>query len=99
MNKKTPPHIPSFLFDAESALDETSLLKLSLILSGLSSENKPYKIDYTTLLMSYGAWKGQNLDEFCHEQTISYFMFNPSNDSAEAREALFHEIHEFLSGK
>ena len=75
MNKKTPPHIPSFLFDAESALDETSLLKLSLILSGLSTENKPYKIDYTTLLMSYGAWKGQNLDEFCHEQTISYFMF------------------------
>ena len=90
--------IPSFLFNEGKEPSLNSLINLNLILNGLEFDKKPYQIDYQVLLMSYSSWKGNNLDEFCHKQTLSYFLFNPQNDSAVAREALFIEIREFLAG-
>lgn len=96
-NNLTKP-TPSFLFEEDSLLCENSLINLNLILNGLADDKKPYQIDYHTLLMSYSLWKGNNLDEFCHKQTLSYFLFNSKYDSAVAREAFYIEIREFLSG-
>ena len=81
--------IPSFLCEENGhSICEKSLISLNLILNGLDNEKKPYKIDYQNVMMSYSLWKGTCLDEFCHKQALSYFLFNPQNDSAVAREAL-----------
>ncbi len=89
---------PSFLFEENTKVCKDSLITLNLILNGLASEKKPYQINYHTLLMSYSLWQGTDLDDFCHKQALSYFLFNPQNDSEVAREALFIEIREFLAG-
>lgn len=94
-NKSTP--VPSFITYESGNLDY-SILQLNLYLNAYSEGDKPYRIDYNTLLMSYHLWKGKNLDEFCQNQTLGYFLLNPANDSAEAREAFCIEIREFLSG-
>ncbi|MBS9461437.1 hypothetical protein LV716_13750 [Flagellimonas sp. HMM57] len=94
-NKSTPTF--SFLTNEYSELD-SSVFLLNLYLNGYNASNKPYKIDYNTLLVSYHLWEGSDLDEFCHDQALGYFLFNPLNDSAEAREAFSIEIREFLSG-
>lgn len=98
MNNNLPKTLPSFLFEEDDKLSQDSLINLNLILNGLANDKKPYQIDYNTLLMSYSLWKGKNLDEFCHKQALSYFLFNPQNDSAVAREALYIEIREFFTG-
>ncbi|WP_350290911.1 hypothetical protein [uncultured Croceitalea sp.] len=98
MKDDLPKVLPSFLFKEDNKLCEDSLINLNLILNGLANDKKPYQIDYHTLLLSYSLWKGTDLDEFCHKQALSYFLFNPKNDSAVAREALYIEIREFLSG-
>jgi len=98
MNNKQAKSLPSFLFEEDEKLCKDSLINLNLILNGLANDQKPYQINYNTLLMSYSLWKGKDLDEFCHKQALSYFLFNPQNDSAVAREALFIEIREFLIG-
>lgn len=92
-----PFQISSFLADDYRSLDYSVFL-LNLYLNGYNTKDKPYSIDYNTLLMSYHAWKGRDLDEFCQSQTLSYFLLNPRNDSAEAREAFCIEIREFLLG-
>jgi len=89
MNNKQAKSLPSFLFEEDEKLCKDSLINLNLILNGLANDQKPYQINYNTLLMSYSLWKGKDLDEFCHKQALSYFLFNPQNDSAVAREALF----------
>ncbi|TAI49278.1 hypothetical protein [Flagellimonas allohymeniacidonis] len=94
MNKKLSAQIPSFLTNEPADL-EYSIFKLNLFLNGC----KPYTIDYQVLLMSYHFWKGKDLDEFCQEQTISYFLLNPLHDSVEAREAFCLEIREFLTNQ
>ncbi|MDT0607031.1 hypothetical protein [Croceitalea rosinachiae] len=96
MKKERQPHTSSFLFDSKDAIDEQSIFMLNLYLSAIAE--KPYTIDYNTLLMSFHLWKGSNIEEFCEKHTISYFLFNPQNDSAEAREAFFMDIREFLIG-
>ncbi|WP_350285285.1 hypothetical protein [uncultured Croceitalea sp.] len=98
MKKDIIPHSPSFLFDEELGLSDLSIFKLNLYLNAIDADAKPYQIDYNTLLMSYHLWKGSDLEEFCEKQTISYFLFNPQNDSAEAREAFYMDIREFLGG-
>lgn len=89
----------SFLFKGEQELDLSALVKLSLYLHATDKSLKPYQIDYTVLLMSYKLWGSKSLEEFCVNQTLSYFLFNPQNDSAVAREAMYMEIREFLMGK
>ncbi|WP_435622841.1 hypothetical protein [Flagellimonas sp.] len=98
MNKNLSTQISSFLVDDTLNLDY-SIFRLNLYLNGLGDAYKPYKIDYHTVLTSYYLWGGKNLEEFCQDQTVSYFLMNPMNDSPEAREALSLEIREFLSGK
>ncbi len=98
MDKNVNSENPSFLTDEHANLDY-SIFQLNLILNGYDNADKPYKIDYNVLLMSYHLWDGKDLEEFCQKQTISYFLLNPTNDSAEAREAFSLEIREFLSGK
>ena len=88
----------SFLFSESSELSLLSLFKLNLYLNDTNAQLKPYQIDYNILMLSYRMWKGKDLEEFCEKQTLSYFLFNPHHDSAEAREALFMEIREFLMG-
>lgn len=92
MNQKFSVPADSFL-STESEHLEYSIFKLNLLLNG----EKPYKIDYHILLMCYHLWKGNSLEEFCHEQTVGYFLLNPLQDSVEAREAFYFEIREFLS--
>lgn len=87
----------SFLTCEPKSLDY-SIFQLNLYLNGYDEAHKPYKIDYNTLLMSYHLCPGKNLDEFCQDQTISYFLLNPAHASAEAREAFYIEIREFLAG-
>ena len=89
---------PSFLFGEDKPPCKDSLINLNLILNGLDNDKKPYQIDYQMLLMSYSLWKGTDLEEFCFKQALSYFLFNPQNDSAVAREALFIAIREFFTG-
>ncbi len=89
----------SFLFNDKKELEPSSLIKLNLYLNSSDQSFKPYQIDYNILLLSYGMWEGRNLEEFCKKQTLSYFLFNPQNDSAEAREAMYMDIREFLMGK
>jgi len=97
MKKETKPHFSSsFLFNNELAINSKSIFMLNLYLNGL--DKKPYTIDYNTLLMSYHLWKGDDIEDFCEKQTISYFLFNPLNDSAGAREAFYMDIREFLIG-
>ena len=96
MKKERPPRTTSFLLDGEHDIDNQSIFMLNLYLNAV--DQKPYTIDYNTLLMSYHLWSGSDLEEFCEKQTISYFLFNPQNDSAEAREAFYMEIREFLGG-
>lgn len=96
MKKNRLSHNSSFLLNNESFLETQSLYLLNLYLN--TAEAKPYSIDYNTLLMSYHLWKGDNIEEFCEKQTISYFLFNPHNDSSEAREAFYMDIREFLVG-
>ena len=96
-NPRTKGH--SFLFDDDQRLDHASLIKLNLYLNSTDKNFKPYQIDYNILLLSYQMWKGKDLEEFCEKQTLSYFLFNPQNDSAEAREAMYMDIREFLIGK
>ncbi|MEO9513747.1 MAG: hypothetical protein ABJN84_00775 [Flavobacteriaceae bacterium] len=97
MDNNEPILISSFLTNDYQSLDYSVFL-LNLYLNGYDKEDKPYTIEYNTLLMSYHAWKGKDLDEFCQSQTLSYFLLNPRNDSAEAREAFCIEIREFLLG-
>nr|WP_299383704.1 hypothetical protein [Allomuricauda sp.] len=87
--------LPSFLPYEPKTL-EYSIFQLNLYLCGYSTSQKPYTIDYHLLLMSYHANRHKDLDEFCQNQTISYFLMHPNNDSAEAREAFYIEIREFL---
>lgn len=88
----------SFLFNDKKELDASSLIKLNLYLNSSDQSVKPYQIDYNVLLLSYSMWEGKSLEEFCEKQTLSYFLFNPQNDSAEAREAMYMDIREFLMG-
>lgn len=99
MKNNCPKVLPSFLFNENKQPSKDSLINLNLVLSGLPSDKKPYHINYQMLLMSYAFWKGDDLDEFCYKQALSYFLFHPRNDSAVAREALFIEIREFFLGK
>ncbi len=89
----------SFLCDGNQELDAVSLIKFNLYLNTTDRRLKPYQIDYNILLLSYQMWKGKDLEEFCEKQTLSYFLFNPLHDSAEAREAMYMDIREFLIGK
>ncbi|MBT8238424.1 MAG: hypothetical protein HKO81_02395 [Flavobacteriaceae bacterium] len=98
MNKKYEVEPRSFLIDQDNKLNYSALFKLNLYLNALDTHKKPYTIDYNTLLLSYHMWKGKNVEEFCEKQTISHFLFNPQNDSAEAREAFYMDIREFLLG-
>lgn len=95
MDNTRPTNTSSFLAHEHENLDY-SIFQLNLILNAYSERQKPYKIDYNVLLLSYSLWKGGDIDEFCQDQTIGYFLLNPSNDSAEAREAFCMEIREFL---
>lgn len=89
----------TFLFNDKGELDASSLIKFNLYLNSSSDQCiKPYQIDYNVLLLSYAMWEGKSLEEFCKKQTLSYFLFNPQNDSAEAREAMYMDIREFLMG-
>ncbi len=97
MDKNIPTSIPSFLTNESENLDY-SIFQLNLYLNGYSELEKPYKIDYNTLLMSYHLCRGTDIEEFCLDQTLGYFLLNPANDSAEAREAFCIEIREFLLG-
>ncbi len=97
MDNTKPTHASSFLASEYENLDY-SIFQLNLFLNAYSDGQKPYKIDYNVLLMSYRQWNGSDIDEFCQDQTIGYFLLNPSNDSAEAREAFCMEIREFLLG-
>jgi len=97
-NKTTPNPSKSFLFNEKQELDISSLIKLNLYLNATDAREKPYHIDYNILLLSYQKWQGKDLEEFCEKQTLSYFLFNPHHDSAEAREAMYMDIREFLIG-
>ncbi|WP_190809225.1 hypothetical protein [Flagellimonas sp. S3867] len=97
MNKNVTTQIPSFLTNEPEDLDY-SIFQLNLYLNGYNEAYKPYKIDYHLLVISYHLWEGRDLEEFCQKQTICYFLMNPMNDSAEAREAFCFEIREFLLG-
>ena len=92
-----PPYM-SFLCDGNQNFEDFSLIKFNLYLNTTDKKIKPYQLDYNILLLSYQLWKGKDLEEFCEKQTLSYFLFNPQNDSAEAREAMYMDIREFLSG-
>ncbi len=89
----------SFLCNDNKELDASSLIKLTLYLNAADTSLKPYQLDYNVLLLSYQMWGGTSLEEFCEKQTLSYFLFNPQQDSAEAREAMYMDIREFLMGK
>ncbi len=89
--------LPSFL-PIETKTLEYSLFLLNLYLNGYGEKHKPYTIDYHTLLLSYHFWGKKSLEEFCQNQTLSYFLLHPNDDSAEAREAFYIEIREFLTG-
>ncbi|MEM8506297.1 MAG: hypothetical protein AAF717_00650 [Bacteroidota bacterium] len=99
MENRPKSKFSSFLYNEDNELDAASLILLNLYLNTTDRNLKPYHIDYNILLLSYQLWKGQDLEEFCEKQTLSYFLFNPQNDSAEAREALYMDIREFLIGK
>ena len=99
MEQKPKPQEQSFLFDKDNHLDFNSLIKLNIYLNMENQDLKPYQIDYNVLLLSYQMWGGKSFEEFCRKQTLSYFLFNPQNDSAEAREAMYMDIREFLIGK
>jgi len=96
MKKERQSYTSSFLINSEYDIDYQSMFMLNLYLNEI--DQKPYTIDYNTLLMSYNLWKGNDVEDFCEKQVISYFLFNPQNDSAEAREALYMDIREFLLG-
>ncbi len=98
MKSKQKVSPKSFLFDKHDQLSSSSLIKLNLYLNSSDNSIKPYQIDYNVLLLSYQMWQGTDLEEFCEKQTLSYFLFNPQNDSAEAREAMYMDIREFLMG-
>ncbi|UOY07261.1 hypothetical protein L0P88_01610 [Muricauda sp. SCSIO 64092] len=98
MENNPEPSVDSFLFNDKNELSPSSLIKLNLYLNTTDRNLKPYQIDYNILLLSYQAWSGRSLEEFCEKQTLSYFLFNPQNDSAEAREAMYMDIREFLMG-
>lgn len=98
MENNPEPSVDSFLFNDKNELSPSSLIKLNLYLNTTDRNVKPYQIDYNILLLSYHAWNGRSLEEFCEKQTLSYFLFNPQNDSAEAREAMYMDIREFLMG-
>lgn len=87
-----------FLFNEKRELSPSSLIKLNLYLNTSDQKRKPYNLDYNILLLSYQMWQGHDLEEFCEKQTLSYFLFNPQHDSAEAREAMYMDIREFLIG-
>lgn len=90
--------ITSFLVGEYEGLDY-HIFQLNLYLNAYSEAQKPYKIEYTTLLASYHQWKGKDVDEFCLNQTLGYFLSNPTtHDSVGAREAFCIEIREFLLG-
>ena len=92
-------HFLSSTFSTEEDKSlQRSIFRLNLYLGGFRHNQKPYTIHYNILLMSYHKWNGKDLDEFCHRQTISHFLFNPDEDSVEAREAYYLEIREFLAG-
>ena len=88
----------SFLCNDNNELDASSLIRLNLYLNCTDHSVKPYQIDYNVLLLSYHLWEGKSFEEFCKKQTLSYFLFNPHHDSAEAREAMYMDIREFLMG-
>lgn len=96
MKKERQSHATSFLFNSEFDINKESIFMMNLYLNAV--DEKPYSIDYNTLLMSYHLWKGDDIEDFCENQTISYFLFNPQNDSAGAREAFYMDIREFLIG-
>ena len=98
MEDHTDYPLDSFLFNEKRELDASSLIKLNLYLNTSDQSLKPYQIDYNVLLLSYQFWGGRSLEAFCEKQTLSYFLFNPQNDSAEAREAMYMDIREFLIG-
>ena len=98
MEDNSDPAMASFLFNDKNELDASSLIRLNLYLNSSDQSIKPYQIDYNVLLLSYQMWEGKSLEEFCEKQTLSYFLFNPQNDSAEAREAMYMDIREFLMG-
>lgn len=92
-------HTHTFLDTEEQREFAHSLFWLNLYLNAFDESKKPYRIDYNTILVSYHQWKGNNLEFFCEDQTVCYFLFNPQQDSKAAREALFQELQEFLSGQ
>ena len=98
MKDNSDSKMDSFLFNEKKELDPSSLIKLNLYLNASDDSIKPYQIDYNILLLSYQMWDGKCLEEFCERQTLSYFLFNPQKDSAEAREAMYMDIREFLMG-
>ncbi len=77
---------------------QRSIFRLNLYLGGAYNKQPPHRIDYNILLVSYHLWNGKDLDEFCRKQTLSHFLFNPEEDSIEAREAYYLEIWKFLAG-
>lgn len=88
----------SFLDGEYESLDYP-IFQLNLYLNAYSDAQKPYKIEYNTLLASYHRWKGKDVDEFCLNQTVGHFLANPTiPDSIGVREAFCIEIREFLLG-
>lgn len=94
-----PGSITSFLVKEYKNLDYP-IFQLNLYLGAYNDEQKPYKIEYNTLLTSYHGWRGKDLDEFCLNQTLGHFLSNPktTKESPGAREAFCLEIREFLLG-
>ena len=97
MPKKTDKTENSFL-SVEALSKHSTLFYLNLYLGGFEAARKPYKIHYQLLMISWEQWGKRKVDEFCHRETLSYFMFNAKMDSPVAREAYYHEIKEFITG-
>lgn len=90
--------IISFLYDEYKDMDY-HIFQLNLCLGAYTDEQKPYKIEYNTLLASYAQWRGKNVDEFCLNQTLGHFLSNPTpHNSLGIKEAFSLEIREFLLG-
>ena len=98
MPKKTD-NAEHSLLSVDSLSKRSTLFYLNLYLGGFNAAKKPYKIHYQLLVMSWAQWGGKNLEDFCHRETLSYFLFNSKSDSPAAREAYYHEIKEFISGQ
>lgn len=91
--------IISFLYEEYDEMDY-HIFHLNLCLGAYNDEQKPYKIEYNTLLASYYQWRGKSVDEFCLNQTLGHFLANSTTTKSSVgfREAFCLEIKDFLLG-